>query len=151
MPRIDPITGCPVMTTGEFWNEEAQREGQGRSGGDLMGDFYDELAQDEARREQEMRNNPEALLAMVNEAAKAWCDGVDPEDLDGVCFPGNFVRVVDVLEAKVSDGMRQSSTSVTAKYEMGDGRTRTIQYSEWYSGGSFYEPPESESEFKILD
>jgi hypothetical protein len=74
---------------------------------------------------------------------------VDPEDLDGVCFPGNFKRVIEVLDSTVKDG-RNSSTSVTAKYEMGDGTTRTIMYSEWSSSGSFYEPPDFESEFKIL-
>jgi hypothetical protein len=150
MPRIDPITGCSVMTTGEFWNAEAQQEGQGRSGGDLVADFYAELEADTQRREQEFRDNPEALLTMVNEAAKLWVDGVDPEDLDGVCFPGNFKRVVEVLDVTIQDGMRNSSTSVTAKYEMGDGSLRMIMYSEWSSGGSFFEPPDFESEFKIL-
>jgi len=150
MPRIDPITGCSVMTTGEFWNAEAHQEGQGRSGGDLMVDFYEEMEADTRTREQEFRDNPEALLALVNEAAKLWIDGVDPEDLDGVCFPGNFKRVIEVMDSTIQDGMRNSSTSVTAKYEMNDGTNHTIMYSEWSSSGSFYEPPDFESEFKIL-
>jgi hypothetical protein len=28
MPKIDPTTGCVVMTDGEFWVAEARREGR---------------------------------------------------------------------------------------------------------------------------
>ena len=43
MPKIDPITGCTVMTIPEFWAAEAQSEGQGRSGADLAQDFAMEM------------------------------------------------------------------------------------------------------------
>lgn len=61
MPRKDPVTGCMVMTMPEFLNAEAEREGKGRTGADILSDIYAEIDADSRREEDRMRDPKEAL------------------------------------------------------------------------------------------
>lgn len=136
MPKIDPITGCTVQTLPEFWAGEAEREGKGRSGGDLMAEFFDDLDAD-CRREEARLSEPAAALDYLQAKVREW-NGLDP-DLRPVPLP----VVVDVVESvTVTQSFRSSSTSLTAIVRTAGRRWYRLDVSEEHWSGSFYEPPD---------
>jgi hypothetical protein len=77
MPRIDPVTGCTVMTHAEFWQDQAEREGQGRAPWELIDDFYAEIDRD--HQDQAKRNrDPDVALSILAEAqqhlVRSWTE-----------------------------------------------------------------------------
>lgn len=138
MPKIDPVTGCKVMTTGEFWASEAQKEGQGRTGGDLQGEFLDEMEADRNAEENRLRK-PEVALEEMQRAVKD-CNEADPE-ADQLPMP---VAVLEVKEVVYSQRMRTGSTRLVLRCSVADGKIGTFTLEAWSSSGSMMEPPESE-------
>lgn len=78
MPRQDPITGCSVMTMPEFLNSEAEREGKGRCGADILHDIHAELDEDSRKHAQRYKDNPALALTEILRYAimdlEAWFD-----------------------------------------------------------------------------
>ena len=54
------------------------------------------------------------------------------------------MRVVEVIDVKVSYNMRQSSMGILAIVEADDGATHEVHLTEASYSGSFYEPPDGE-------
>ena len=67
MPRKDPVTGCMVMTMPEFLADEAKREGKGRSGGDILGDIMQEMAQADEEQAKRIESDPEGTWLEICE------------------------------------------------------------------------------------
>jgi|SRR5579885_1021169 len=139
MPRKDPITGCNVLTMGEFLSQEAEREGKGRTGGDILSDMMEEVGKEEEARCAQLRTPTEAMR-LLNEGIKE-SDEADPE----YAFGYKVVGVLKVWAASASFGMRQSSEGFRAQCKCDDGKERTLSFTTWHSSGSFYEPPDGET------
>lgn len=148
MPRKDPITGCMVMTQAEFWNAEAEHEGKGRCGADLMADMYEEMAQEDADMAERMKADLPTALEVLNGVLKDYED----HDNDHPVFrPGAFIEVVEVETAEVNGGFSKSSKGFVAKVRCADGNLHRVRYESWSTPGSFYEPPDGETTIEMLN
>jgi hypothetical protein len=74
MPRKDPISGCMVMTMPEFLNAEAEREGQGRTGGDILQDIMTEMSEDDKRCSEGLKNDHSEIFSILLEDCKSAVD-----------------------------------------------------------------------------
>jgi len=59
MPRKDPMTGCMVMTTGEFLAAEAEREGT--TPGEILEDIIGHMEKDRQQQENKLKAPAKAL------------------------------------------------------------------------------------------
>lgn len=145
MPKKDSITGCSVMTMPEFWQAEAKHEGKGRSGFDLMQDMHQDIANEDARMEKDMRENPSIALNAIKEYFT-----FDEEDcIDYYGFTNNDIVSIEVINVSVSTGIRKSTTSFEAKIVLVDHTTRTVRHTleDFYDSS---EPPSSETNLVII-
>ena len=136
MPKKDPITGCMVMTTDEFWAHEAKREGKGRCGGDLLMEYLEDLDKEEAEYEKRMRQK---------ENAEKFISGLW-EDFES-CEPGVVEKPLEigrVLEVVTKNRYSDSYLKITALARKVDGTIGKICAWESSTSGSFYEPPDGE-------
>jgi hypothetical protein len=141
MPKIDPVTGCTVMTLGECLNGMAEQEGKGRTGGDILSDIYMDMAQADRNLENEIKNDKEGLLNKIQE----WVKYDEYEDVD---YP---VEVLEITDVQHSSNFSGSSTSVTARVRVKNGTERECAYHESYWGGTRLDPPEEDAELEWLD
>lgn len=137
MPKIDPITGCSVMTMTEFWAAEAQKEGIDVA--EVMEDFHNDMAADEEKTRQGMLKDFSGALEKLKEY-------YNPEYDDSGLVP---VEVLEITDADCSYGYSKSKSSFVAKVQFQD-QVRNVQYSEVSYNGSFYEPPDFEANCVIL-
>lgn len=145
MPRKDPMTGCTVMTTGEFWAKEAEAEGKGREPWELMNDFWQELEADSERCRQQMLKPAYAFETIRREMIEI--NGCVAEE-DQYRF--DLVRVVRVIDADMSQNLRSSSEGFTAVVDTTDGR-KLCHFWSSHSSGSYWEPPDYDSELTFDD
>lgn len=142
MPRKDPITGCMVVTTAELFADEAEREGKGRTGGDLMVEMLSDLEKERAAEEERLRDPVVALdfiKTAIEESNKATEGDYPPLPIP--------LKIVEVLEAKFFATLRTQTTYIRALARR-PGLMESIQdvvvFHGSYSGGSFCDPPDSE-------
>lgn len=142
MPRIDPITGCTVQTLGECFADMAEREGEGRTGADVMNEMLADFDR-EMRAEERALRKPAVALARLRAAVEDWNAYVE-EPSERIPLP---VRVKRVFCAKIgaSPFRGGSSERLTALCLMPDGRRGVLTFWSWSTPGSFYEPPDGES------
>jgi hypothetical protein len=148
---MDPVTGCMVLTTSEFFEQEAEREGRGRCGAELMCEMFDEMEEENERMTQEMRNDPEAALQLI----KNYLDGDskecqrDAEDTYG--FSGKHIKkVIEFLDARYDGSLRGTDCCMVVKLKMTDGSTRTVEYSEWNDYGTRLDPPDGGTDLAVV-
>jgi hypothetical protein len=96
MPKID-------TTQGEFWASEAQREGKGRSGAEVMRDFYAEMDA-EVEKERLQLLQPEVALQKLQQLRHWWNKGV--ERTEQMPFPQQVLEVMQVDYATSFGGGR---------------------------------------------
>lgn len=137
MPKIDPVTGCTVMTTAEFWSSEAEKEGKGRSGGDLRDDFYDELEKDRLAEENRYRDHMVLLETMV-EATKAW-----NEAMAGDGYVPLPTGVIELVEVHVGQTFRSSSLKLVARLRSEEG-SGLYMLERWSDYGTRLDPPDGD-------
>jgi len=148
MPRTDPITGCQVMTNAEFWQSEADLEGKGRTAGEVMSDFMEDVA-NENEREAERNRDPELALNHLREAADedlaAWLEWRET-DTSNEPAPPIPERVIEVIESEYNSGFKTTTMKLSAIVMCDDGQKRkaTLNYSSY--SGDFYEPPSDDWE-----
>lgn len=146
MPRIDPISGCTMMTHQEFWTAEAASEGKGRTASDLMADFINELDAANATQADRYRTDLAWTTEQLQAAIADYNDGVDPiEELP------SLVRVLEVLEADVQDGVRSSSLFLRVRALRAaspEPIEDVLDYTDVATSGSRMEPPDRESSFE---
>lgn len=70
MPRKDPISGCMVMTMPEFLNAEAEREGKGRTGGDILEEILTDMGEDDKRCSEDLKDDHSEIFALFWEDCK---------------------------------------------------------------------------------
>ena len=147
MPKKDPNTGCMVMTTGEFFQKEAEHEGKGRTGGDLMAEMFEEIGKEEEEHAKRI-SEPEEAKRILNEVIKENNSYLDDTDEGYIHF--TVIGVIKVFFASVGFGGRNSSEGFLAVVEGDDGNEYTLKYSSWHSGGSYIDPPDGETIVEVL-
>jgi len=138
MPRVDAITGCTVMTMGEFWQGEAAREGKGRAPADLMHEMYAEIDDSDAKEAARLRD-PGTALALLREKIAEWNE-VDP-DFTPYPLP---VKVESVESVIIGHRRGGDTLELVATYRAGNHTRFRVHLSEASYAGSFYEPPDYE-------
>lgn len=145
MPKKDSITGCMVMTTGEFFQSEAEHEGKGRSGGELMSETLDEIAGSYEEEEKRWKENLSDTLSFLQKAVEEY-NGFDPDpDFPPLAKP---VSIEEVLDVQVGGSFRTSTLLIKARAKKEDSSEGTIVYKSWHSSGSYYEPPDGDVSIK---
>jgi hypothetical protein len=124
MPRIDPITGVPVMTNTEFWEAEGKLEE--KSAYQVQEEFYKEFEQEKTE----------------------WCEQTLtalPSRIRHILFRhyGDCPTIIEILEIKDFKAVMtfkryEISAKVLCKLEEG---IKWFVYGFYNQGGSFYEPP----------
>jgi len=131
------------MTTGEFWVSEAQNEGKGRSGADVAGDFYADLAKEE-KREEERLYDPEQAFEYLKDASDSLLE-YDSDWAKDENFPVP-VEVIKVINVDFTGQVMHQKTClrVLAKTEEG----QEYVYDLWHSfyAGTYLDPPEDDSD-----
>ena len=143
MSRKDPISGCMVMTMPEFLTAEAEREGKGRCGGDILADIFSEIDDDTKRCEDELRkpeNALEAIKLALKEAEEYWED----EYGEGTEVP-RVVEVIKILAARVSQTFSASAQRLLAEVRTNDGKLCYVEHSYSHWSGTRMDPPEEDS------
>lgn len=142
MPRTDPVSGCQVMTLGEFWKEEADQEGQGRSAGELMAEFYLDQEKEIRMEEEKLKQPAEALKFLLS----VWELASEEEPAEHCPVTVKEVSIVEIR----SRG-RTSSTKLVAQAEGMDGKLR--EYVAWssYDAGSYLDPPDGDAGLEIKE
>lgn len=152
MPKIDPITGCEVMTFMEFAQAEGKEKGQ--SAGEWMEDLFADMAR-ENERESERWTQPEMYPDILEELRRCialelreWKSGRwsgreknDPHYMDDWPRPPTPVEIVTIEDSDSKGGFKGSSHKLTGIVRCKDGKLRRFHhnYESWY--GDFYEPP----------
>lgn len=143
MPRLDPSSGCTVMTHQEFWASEAAREGQGRAAADLMADFFNELDAANATQATRYRTDLAWTTEQLHAALHDYNEGLEPGDQ----LPA-IVSVLEVLEADVRDGLRSSVLFLRVRALRAatpEPVEDVLDYTAVSTSGSRMEPPDHES------
>lgn len=138
MPKIDPVTGCPVMTMAEFWNSEAENEGKGRSGSELQEDFYTDLANEQHQEEDRLRK-PEIAQEHILRAWKETVEYLGEEETSQVSAP---VAVLEVLETRVGYNFRESTQMIRARCRCENGSERIFKLDAYHDAGTRLDPPD---------
>jgi len=166
MPRIDHVTGCSVQTFPEFINAEAQREG--KEPHEIMDEIFGAIEDDNERIRQDFRDN--ALKYLKEEATMLLAMWTTDTKSNGEVMEYNYfdtktqqnatirkvydagprppqpVKLIEVVDVQHSQTFRSSKAKIVAKCEADDGKIYTFTLSRGDYCGSFYEPPDAESE-----
>ena len=146
MPRIDPMTGVTVMTTAEFFMSEAEREGKGRSGAEVMTDTFAGIAAEMDADEQRER-------LFFSDPANAWeaIRHMLREELEAEESQLQAVELVGVLAVSSKQSMRGSSLGIEAHVKFNDGAVRRVQWSFQHWAGSYWEPDDYDESVEWVD
>lgn len=162
MPRMTP-QGVLVPTLPEFFQAEAEREGQGRNGLDLMNEMFYEMNQDMEQERASMKR-PEVALEQIRGAIR-WNNGQIrrrkmwymttpagrqylrryPEQFEEKRLPLPK-KVVKVLIAEYGYNLSSSQKRILAIAIDQYDRLCVYELNSWDSRGSYYEPPDGEEE-----
>lgn len=141
MPKIDPVTGCTVQTQAEFWNSEAQKEGKGRSGADLLHDFYDEEAR-ALQQDEDRYREPKFLLDFLQRQVRQWNKDACEEE-ERVPPPWAVLEI-----EQVSLQQRFGGGSLVLRVRVQVGRwpyQGVLDFNEWHDHGTRLDPPDGET------
>jgi len=168
MPKIDPVTGCTVMTHFEFIAEEAQRTGQQPE--DYMADLWNEIDEDNKRMEDTLRDvavtGPE-LIRLTEETHKEWAETKQwysdnapvmsrrlEHDFSGVLHsvqyettfddpePPRIRRVLYVESVECRQSFRESGDSIVAVVLCRDWKCRKVKLDTYHDSGTRLDPPD---------
>jgi len=142
MPKIDPITGCEVMTFFEFLGGEAEREGKDPA--DIMDEIARATAEDNANMEKFHRDPVQTLQALVewtNMEMEDW----EPGDPDWP-KPHMPEEVLEVIDTTYSGGFGGSKTFILSRVRCEDGQERIAEFHHAYYSATRMEPEEDDGE-----
>lgn len=142
MPKIDRVTGVPVMTHEEFWQKEAEQEGKGRTGADLALELYSDMAAEIEQERLTYFELPVATKFMQGLAHTSYYDNYDGED-ESSPFPDPLV-LTKVLEVTYKAGFSKQELTIIAEAIKVDGSTGKLKghTADW--NGTRLDPPEHE-------
>lgn len=130
MPRIDPITGCEVMTFPEFICEEAKNKGQDPS--EFMEDIYSVMSSEQKSEEDRLRD-PKECLCFLNDIISSGGE----ENI-------HIKKVIQVLAANYSGTFGGTSCYVKALV-LCENNKKQIAYGYCsYDYGDRMNPPEED-------
>ena len=138
MPKKDPVTGVPVLTTKELYDQLAKTEGNGKTGTQLFQEDLSEMA----RAEEEQRQSyykPEVAKQVLNEAIKEW-NSYDEEKLQEVG------QVTKVLSVAYSETFRLTKLNLKANAIDVNGKEGIIALNSHSFSGTRLDPPDEEPE-----
>lgn len=136
------------MTHAEFWAAEAEAEGKGRSGGELMADMFDDIEAEYAKASADLKNDPDTILKTMRswyipeDDSWSWDEGDEPEWVPEA--------IVEVEEAEVGGDFGGSGWMAVAKVRCSDSEVRRLKVTENTTHGSFYEPPDYDLNVEVL-
>jgi hypothetical protein len=134
MPKIDPVTGCTVMTMPEFLNDMAEKEGKGRCGGDILEDIFSDMERSDRDAEKEIAKDKATIL-------KSFQSAVEYDDYEDRDYP---IDVLEVLEVNVHSRFDGGDTRIRARVEVKSGGVRVGVLTESYWAGTRLDPPEED-------
>jgi hypothetical protein len=132
MPRIDPNTGCEVLTTPEVIASMAEHDGVAPE--EIWEDIYTALEEDSRITEQMLRDQALHIIVTTNDQQREWIEDELPHP----------VALVEVLEVHANTTMRGSQSMLKARVRCEDGIERIATYTAWDDPGTYYDPPEYE-------
>ena len=150
MPRKDPITGCMVLTTPELFERIAETEGKGQTGGEVMMEVFDDLEKSRVEHENNLRK-PDVALAECRKIIEQWNkyenETAEQNPKYAKQYPPDIqpmpVKVLRVVSAEFGESFRHTKLIVEAVAD--NGKFGTLTVTDTYYGGSFYEPPDGET------
>jgi len=153
--KIDPITGCRVLTTAGFFMSEADRNGT--TPAEEVESFVSDIEREQAIEDRRYRD-PAEVKDMINHEIREirrymWAEvkmltrnghTLDAEDL-AMCFIPYVDRILEIDEADAPRIMsRRAETRILAIARRSDGEVDVVEMTGDSYGGSFYEPPSNE-------
>ncbi len=143
MPRIDPHTGCKVITLSEMIAKDAQRKGVPveQEAEDFWADFAKMQAEDERMTRERLTKD---ALSILQKAAKEHNEADPFGEYERAPYP---VRLVCVLETESYGGLKRQSEGLEAECVADDGKTYRYHFVEQHWAGSYMEPPDYDFDF----
>lgn len=159
------------MSIFQFWADEAEREGKGRSGGELANEARLEHEQELIDSADRLKSDPQAcweiILPMAEMDLKVWEENTthNVEVIEQQLFcpekgwvteksdpydagprPHFPVQILEVLSVTFGGGIssRTSTTEIKARVLCDDQQERVCIYQSYRDSGSMYSPPEAE-------
>jgi len=126
------------MTVDDFWASEAKKEG--KEIGEVIENFYDEMARECVEAEKSLKGNFSEVLQMLR----------DYYDIDPECSEFEPIEVLSVEMVKVNYSFKKDSISLIATVKCADGLNRLIQYHQTSYHGSYMEPPDFDSDCRVI-
>lgn len=111
----------------------------------MMSEVYQELETDSQNQESMYMNNPEQVEKTIREM---FTD--DNTDINDEYYNILKVKITKMISVKINDGFRDSFIRFIFDGILNNNTQRIIVESHYYSG-SFYEPPDEEHEWDILE
>ena len=149
MPKTDPVTGCSVLTLGEFWQREAEHEGKGRDPWELENEFFDQLELDNQKIRKELLDRDRALDTIKRMLTENTDDERDIRMSYGFTA-SDIVECIDVLDSDANQSFRDFSNEFVARVSLRDGSARDVKYSAWHSYGSRLDPPDFDESLTVV-
>jgi len=168
MPKIDPITGCSVLTFPEFLQAEAKREG--KEAHEIMQELYQDMedADNETRKDYH-QNALKYLQQEAKELLDCWTEDIKYQGeiheynrwdsqaqkdvtvrqvYDAGPRPPQPTKLLEVIDVQFSSTFRSSQSLIKAKCEADDGKVYIYTLVRGDYAGSFYEPPNADVDLK---
>jgi hypothetical protein len=141
MPKIDPITGCTVLTFFEAMHDIGQSSDPPKEAHEVAAEIFDEFDKDDRRIENEYKDPANALKLVLDHIA-----GFDPDD-DPEFVPPAPVEI-EVLGADSKGGFGGHDSGFVAKGRTADGTILFYSYVEWNDYGDRMSPPDGGEEIQ---
>jgi hypothetical protein len=135
MSKIDPFTGCQVMTQMDFFHQEDIYDG--KEPGTSLQEYYHDVNEACDYEEKKFQDYNYALN-YLREAVEEY-NGYDPD----ITIPMP-IEVKNIIHVNVSMGMKKDSTSLEAEAIDENGKLGVIQLDCNSWSGSVWEPPDYE-------
>jgi hypothetical protein len=148
MPTKDPITGCQVMTMSEFWAAEAEQEGEGRDGYELMAETMDDMQTSFEEAARAMKEDPTEVFKTLRsfyvpeDDSWSWDEGDEPK--------WTPESLVECEEVECEGSFQESGWMAVVKALCSDGETRRFKVTYSQYNGDFYEPPSDDLNVEVL-
>jgi hypothetical protein len=133
MPRKDPITGCDVMTMGEFFADTAKKEGIAPH--EVIEDLFKAIDEADAQSAELLKQDHATFLKEVTDWIVSFNEDADVK----LPLP---VRVDTIFFAKCHSKLNGGSSRIMGTIEFDDHSFKICDLSQCSWHGSFYEPPD---------
>ena len=144
--KIDPITGCEVLTTKGLLDSMADKEG--KTGAELMTEMFEDMEQSRQNEEQEL-SMPGNIKEYVNQFIidnNDW-NNDEPE----YCYEYQITEVTKVESCTFDSNYGGSELKVTFIAKCSDNKVRKLLFNDWQDFGSYWDPPCQETVLEEIE